>query len=265
MSKGERLKLVERSRRGKLRKVREGKVMRGSRPPYGFAYTEDGNGLVAKEPEIGVLRRIFEMIGVEGLTMGEVERWLNGDGIPSPMASDPHRGNSGLWHVPTIRDLVLSDLYRPLTFDEIAASEPVSATVLARLDPEKVYGLWTYGKRPQRRRERGEDGEPRDRYQMVPKPGEEWVAVLVPLSDAGLSRAHVDAARERISGNRRRPPSTVAGRFWQLSGGIVRCGECGSALSPKSRRRHSGKVDSWYTCRQKHYHGPRDCTHTRSY
>jgi site-specific DNA recombinase len=96
VSKGERLKMVERSRRGKIRKVREGRLMRGPRPPYGFTYTEDGTGLVVSEPQMGVVRRIFEMLGVEGLTIGEVERRLNGEGVSSPMADDPHQENSGL-------------------------------------------------------------------------------------------------------------------------------------------------------------------------
>ena len=153
----------------------------------------------------------------------------------------------------------------PLTVDEIASSGLVSASVLADLDSEEVYGLWTYGKRHQEMwRERDEDGEPRDRYRMVPKAKDEWLAVPIPLSGAGLSRANVDAARERISSNTRRPPSTSAGRFWQLSGGIVHCAECGSALSPKSRRRR-GKVEFWYLCRQRYGNGPRDCTHARMY
>jgi hypothetical protein len=242
-------------------------VVRGPRPPYGFAYTEDGNGLVVSEPEMGVMRRIFQMIGVEGQTIGGVQRRLNDEGIPSPMANDPHQNNSGMWGKPTVRNLVLNDLYRPLTVEEIAASTLVSATVLARLDSEQVYGLWTYGKRHQEMwRERSEEGEPRDRYETVPKPRDEWLAVPISLSDADLSRADVDAARECISSNTRRPPSTAAGRFWQLSGGIVRCRECGCVLSPKSRRRPSGKVDSWYTCRQRRTNGSTwDCPHTRMY
>src|SRR5215210_6422323 len=38
VSKGERLKIVERSRRGKLQKAREGKVIATRKPPYGFRY-----------------------------------------------------------------------------------------------------------------------------------------------------------------------------------------------------------------------------------
>jgi Recombinase zinc beta ribbon domain len=84
----------------------------------------------------------------------------------------------------------------------------------------------------------------------------------VDLSEAGLSRAQVDAARERISRNRRRPPSTVAQRFWELSGGMARCAVCDSALSPHTSRRPK-KTDCYYRCTQRYNSGPRDCTHTR--
>jgi site-specific DNA recombinase len=57
----------------------------------------------------------------------------------------------------------------------------------------------------------------------------------------------------------------MAERFWQLSGGIVFCKECGSVLSPKARRRPSGKLDAWYSCRRPYNDGPRVCTHRRSY
>jgi hypothetical protein len=138
--------------------------------------------------------------------------------------------------------------------------------VARALDPEEVYGLWTWGKNRQRKwRERGRDGAGHDRYEKAPRPMEEWLGVPIPLSTANLSRASADAAGERIVGNTRRPPSTMAERFWQLSGGIVFCKECGSVLSPKARRRPSGKLDAWYSCRRPYNDGSRVCTHRRSY
>jgi site-specific DNA recombinase len=266
LAKFERAKTVERSRRGKIKKVREGKLMRGPRPPYGFRYAENGPGLVVEPSKMRVVRRIFEMLGAEGLTMGEVQRRLNDEGTPSPMANDPHQENSGLWHKTTIRELVLNPLYKPLTYSEVRSSGLVSPEVANALDPEEVYGLWTWGRYHQRKwRERGGDNVGHNRYEKVPRPKEEWLGVPIPLSTANLSRANVDAAGERISGNTRRPPSTMAERFWQLSGGIVYCKECGGVLSPKAQRRPSGKVDTWYLCRRPYNGGPTECTHRRLY
>jgi site-specific DNA recombinase len=244
LAKFERAKTVERSRRGKNKKVREGKLVRGPCPPYGFRYATDGQGLVVEPSKMRVVRRIFEMLGVEGLTMGEVQRQLNDEGIKSPMADDPRQANSGLWHKTTIRKLVLNRLYKPLSLKEVSASGLISPEVVRTLDPEEVYGLWVWGKR---------------------RRNEEWLGVPIPLSNAKLSRGNVDAAAERISGNTRRPPSTMAARFWQLAGGIVYCKECGSVLSPKAQRRPSGNVDTWYLCRRPYNGGPRECTHRRCY
>jgi site-specific DNA recombinase len=240
--------------------------MRGPRPPYGFRYTDEGSGLAVEPSKMRVVCRIFEMVGAEGLTMGEVQRRLNGEGIPSPMANDPYQENSGQWHKTTIRGLVLNPLYKPLTHSEVSTSGLVSPEVARAMDPEEVFGLWTWGKNRQWTwRERGEDGGGRDRYEKAPRPKEEWLGVPIPLSTANLSRANVDAAGERISGNTRRPPSTMAERFWQLSGGIAYCKECGGVFSPKAQRRPSGKVDTWYLCRRPYNGGSRGCTHRRLY
>ncbi len=60
----------------------------------------------------------------------------------------------------------------------------------------------------------------------VPVPKEKWVAVPVP--DAGVSKAWVDGAREALKKNER--SSSNSERFWELSGGIVRCGCCDWAM-----------------------------------
>lgn len=242
LAKFERAKTAERSRRGKVRKVAEGKLMRGSRAPYGFDYDEDGAGLVVNEEQMRVVRRIVEMLAVEGESLGGVVRRLHAGGVPSP--------TSDFWYKSTLKKLITKDLYRPLTRDEVAALVPeglISEEVACSLDPERVYGLWVFG------------GERTERKMAVP----------VPLAEGSLAppRALVDAARERLAANgRRRPPSVQGERFWQLSGGIVRCGSCGSVLSPKSRRRPT-YTDFWYMCRQRRHHNgaARNCPHRTMY
>src|SRR5687768_14372788 len=66
LAKYERAKMVERSRRGKLRKAREGKVVATRKPPYGFRYNEARDGLVVYEPEMVVVEKIFRL-AAEGL------------------------------------------------------------------------------------------------------------------------------------------------------------------------------------------------------
>ncbi len=257
VAKGELLKTAERTRRGLARKIREGKVIRGRRPPMGFAYADGGDRLIPSEPEMDAVRLIFSMIGARGATMGEAARALRDRGIKPP--------GGGNWHRPTIRRVVLSPLYRPLTACEAAGSGLLSPEAASGLDPDKTYGLWTFNtKRRKKWKERGPDGEIRSRYSVQPRPREEWQAVAVDLSGSGLSRAHVDAARESIRGNTRRPASTASERFWQLSGGVARCGVCGSALSPHTTSRAGGRKAPYYRCFQRYNSGPRDCTNTKT-
>jgi site-specific DNA recombinase len=65
----ERAKIAERSRRGKLRKAREGKVIAGPLSDYGFLYNERRDNYVVDEETMPVVRRIFEMIGAEGQSL----------------------------------------------------------------------------------------------------------------------------------------------------------------------------------------------------
>lgn len=70
VAKGEMLKTAERTRRSLSRKIREGKVIRGRRPPMGFAYADGGDRLVPSEPEMGAVRLILSMVGVRGARWG---------------------------------------------------------------------------------------------------------------------------------------------------------------------------------------------------
>lgn len=62
----ERAKIAERTRRGKMRKAREGKVVATRKPPYGFRYNETRDGLVAYEPEM-----LVEDIPARGGRLGD--------------------------------------------------------------------------------------------------------------------------------------------------------------------------------------------------
>src|ERR671914_2787782 len=73
LAKYERAKIAERARRGKLRKAREGKMLRTSRPDYGFDYNRTRDNYVVDEEKMQVVRRIFRMIGAEGDALNGVK------------------------------------------------------------------------------------------------------------------------------------------------------------------------------------------------
>ena len=70
----ERLKIAERSRRGKLRKAREGKIIAPRTPRYGFRLNAARDAYEVYEPEMEIVRRIFRMVGAEGRSPGSLAR-----------------------------------------------------------------------------------------------------------------------------------------------------------------------------------------------
>jgi site-specific DNA recombinase len=245
LAKYEKAKIAERTRRAKLRKAREGKVIAGraasyGRAAFGFKYNESRDGFILDEERNLIVRRMFYMAGVEGSPIYAIKRALDADGVPTPT------GKSG-WAPQVIRGYLLSDLYKPHTFEEIR--ELVSPEVAATLDRKKRYGVWWWGRSRMNRRQVSETGPEgrryRYRYKTTERPKEEWIAVPVP--DSGIPREWVDAAKERVQNNRR--TSNAGRRSWELSGGVLRCAECGRAMTAQTRPKPSrGRVYFYYRC-----------------
>jgi site-specific DNA recombinase len=138
--------------------------------------------------------------------------------------------------------------------------------VAAGLDREKLYGIWWYNRLRVRTRQVSEPSENGRRYRrearFTVKPKEEWVAVPVPY--AGIPREVVDAARAAIKDNR--VPSKARRRFWELSGGILRCAECSHTTANHSVRANSGThYHHYYYCRNHHKHGDAECMHRKNH
>lgn len=85
VSRQERLKFMERSRRGTFQKVREGKVLGSGVAKYGFAYVLDEAGkrigLRVEDEAIGVVRRILRMLA-DGESVNAVRKTLDEAGVP---------------------------------------------------------------------------------------------------------------------------------------------------------------------------------------
>jgi hypothetical protein len=79
---------------------------------------------------------------------------------------------------------------------------------------------------------------------------DEWIAV--PIPNAGIPLEWVEAARAMLA--ECRSPSRVDGRFWELSGALMRCGECGRAMEAMvktARKKSGGKyIFCYYRCRE---------------
>jgi hypothetical protein len=174
--------------------------------------------LRGNESEIEVVRRVFYMVGGEGESLRAVAKKLERDGLPTPKRAKH-------WNRSFFRGCISDDVYRPHTFEEVKAT--VTPEVAARLDPNKNYGLWLFNRLGHKVRQVSEPFGNGCRYRKAHdwyhKPKEEWIAVPVP--DSGMPRDLIEAARAAIEGNRR--PARAGRRFWELTGGIAHCGECG--------------------------------------
>ncbi|MGF1470291.1 MAG: recombinase family protein [Rubrobacteraceae bacterium] len=257
LAKFERAKIAERSRRGKLQKARQGKIVAGPRPNYGFQYNDTRDNYVVDEETMWIIRRIFRMIGVEGQSMRAVRMAFDREEIKPP------RG--GRWWSPKyIRDVIREDAYRPHSFEEI--EQFVTPEVAARLDPHNEYGIWWFNRRRQEFKQVSEIGpngrKYRRRVKMTDKPRSEWVAVPVPNS--GIPREWIDAAREAIKDNM--APSANDDRVWELSGRILQCQECGNSMVTHTTVGHwNGKEYRYhyYRCPNHRNRGFEACSHNK--
>src|SRR5919107_878927 len=247
----ERLKIAERSRRGKLRKAREGKVIATKRSHYGFRYNTSRDGYEVDEETMAVVKRIFRMVGTEGAAIRAVKRAFELEGLPTPQGKD-------IWGQLFIRMAIRDDTYRPHSHEEIqrlVAKGQMSAEVASRLDPEKCYGIWWFNRRRTKTYQEAVNGPDGKRYKrrvkITPRPEEEWIAVPVP--DSGIPREWIDLAREAIKDNVKF--SQNHNRPWVLSGGVARCAECGWALTTHTVRGAKSKhVNYYYRCSRAQVH-----------
>jgi site-specific DNA recombinase len=261
LAKYERAKMTERSRRGKLRKAREGKVIAGRMARYGsacygFALNDAHDALIVDEEKMAVVRLVFRMVGVEGQPINAAKRTLDASGVPTPTGKPR-------WSVSTLRDIIFNDVYRPHSFEEVRPL--VSPEVAAQLYSQQNYGLWKWGTTRHIRSQVSEVGPNgtrvyREQHKSVARPEEEWV--YVPVPDSGVPCEWVDAARDAIRDNRKH--SNAGRRFWELSGGLLRCGECSRAMHPHTTVR-TNKRFFYYCCKAKYKKGVDYCMASRTH
>src|SRR5215210_3130665 len=259
LAKFERAKTAERTRRGKLRRAREGKVIAGHTPPYGFVYNEARDNLVPDEGQMRVAQRILrELAG--GASVFGISQALMREGVPAPRSGDN-------WNHAAIRRVALSDLYARHTTDELRGM--VSAEVAARLDPDDEYGIWYFNTKRTTRSyvsRVGPNGkEYAERQRTRAKPKEEWIAVPVPPGEGhGVPRGTVDAARETMRSRARHYRETS--RVWELAGGVFYCVHCDRRMSFANVKRKNGKRTAYYRCQGHRRNGHKEgCPNGRHY
>jgi site-specific DNA recombinase len=99
LAKFQQAQIARNTRRGKLQKARQGKILRNSQAHYGFKHDETGEAYVVDEEKMAVVRRIFRMVA-EGRSLNSIKRTLELEGMPAP-GGGRYWGGSCLWTRPS--------------------------------------------------------------------------------------------------------------------------------------------------------------------
>ena len=214
----ERAQILERSRRGKRHRAQAGEVSVMSGAPYGYRYIRKTDEAPAAytvfEAEARVVRRVYEMYTMEGLSIGEITRRINAEGIPTRKAS-------ARWERSTVWAILRNSAYRG--FACFGKTRVSSRTRVLR--PLRRRGVITPSTTAGHER-----------------PREEWIEIPVPalVSEDRFARAQELLQENKIRSRRRTiEPSVVQG--------LVSCQKCGYAFSRVSTRTSARKIH-YYKC-----------------
>jgi site-specific DNA recombinase len=225
ISEYERAKIMERSRRGKRHGAQVGKVSVLSGAPYGYRYVtkQDGDGEARFEivwEEARVVRQVFEWVGRDRCSIGEVSRRLQAAGSRT-------RTGKTVWDRGTIHDMLKNPAYKGEAAFGKTAIEPL---------------------RPRLRAQRGRPLQPKRPYSHHAVPAEQWMSIPVPaLVDADL----FDSVAEQLQENQAHARVGQRGARYLLQG-LLTCACCGYAyygkqISPSARKHHERSY-AYYRC-----------------
>jgi len=173
----------ERITRGKHARIKHGKVLIGSRPPYGYDY-DNGNLVINKEEEM-IVKQIYKWT-LEGLSSRKITRLLTER------------------KVPTKADKIQS----MRKHNKFAQWGKTSVTKI--LKNETYTGVWYYGKRKWVK----VDGKKRQVY----RPRDEWMSVEVPTI---IDKDIFEQAQKIMSSNKVRSKRNTKRNY--LLRGMIKC------------------------------------------
>jgi len=210
----ERTKIVERNRRGKLWRARQGAVVSGV-VPYGYRKVAASDGLPARlvvfEEEAAVVRRVFDWHVTDQLSVRAIAIRLIEAAIASP------RGRQ-IWSTSTLDRMLRQPAYAGTLYYNRRVELPESA----RVPPHSP------GHRPIRSQ----------------RPEEEWIGVAVPAIVDLETWTRSQALHQR---NARFSPRHVGAERYLLRY-LVRCGECGQGRSSGGKVQANGTEQRYYRC-----------------
>jgi site-specific DNA recombinase len=215
----ERAQILERTRRGKRHKARQGLVNVLSAAPYGYRYVKAGEGVPARylvhEEEAEVVGQVFEWYTTQGETIAGIVRRLNDAQIST-------RTGQGRWERSTMWGMLKNPAYKGT-----ACFGKTKAT------PRK--------KRTRKLRQRG--GIPPRSSSSGDVCRDQWIEIPVPPL---VDQETFEWAQQRLEQNKKQASRRTAKP--SLLQSLLVCDQCGYALYRTSTRTKAGKKIYYYRC-----------------
>ena len=202
----EREKMIERSRRGKLHKAKQGCVSVLSGAPYGYVYMAAGESGEARydihPPEAAIVRRVFKLYVNEGLSIGAIARALSADDIPT-------RRGAPQWE----RSVVWGMLRNPAYTGQAAYRKTQAVTRQRPTKQANDHGFYPKHVHSSSRQ----------------RPRDEWLMIAVPQI---ISPRLFERTARRLELNKKHAPRNNK-RYEYLLSGLLRCQSCGYSIYGK--------------------------------
>jgi len=215
----ERAQILERSRRGKRHRAKQGEVSVLSGAPYGYRYVRKAEEQAAYyeviEAEAQVVHQVYDLYTVSGLSIGAIARRLNERSVPT-------RKGAARW---------------------------CRSTIWAMLRNPAYQGMACFGKTQLAARQRTNNRALRQRNGLPTRvsanhelPRDQWIEIPVP---ALVDEEAFALAQERLQSNKKHASRrTIDPSILQ---GLVHCRHCGYALYRTSTRSSARKI-YYYRC-----------------
>ena len=214
----ERAQILERSRRGKRHRARQGEVSVLSGAPFGYRFIRKTDHSAAyyqiDEEQARIVRWMFELYTVQGLSIGAIARLLNEQAIPTCK-------RRGRWERSTVWGMLRNPAYKG----------------------QACFGKTTLAPRQRITRPiRMRGGIATRNSASHEQPRGDWITIAVPPI---VSEETFALAQERLESNKTHAPRrTVTPSVVQ---GLVSCAKCGYALYRTSTR-SSARAIHYYRC-----------------
>jgi site-specific DNA recombinase len=214
----ERAQILERSRRGKRYRARQGQVSVLSGAPYGYCYIRKTDDAAAYyqvvEEEAEVVRLVYHQYTVEHLSIGAITRLLNKQGVPT-------RKRISRWERSTVWAMLRNPAYKGTAcFGKTEIKPRQRVTRPLRMRGGVVSRNSAHHERPR----------------------DEWIEVPVP---AIVTEETFALAAELLTSNKVHAPRRTIEP--SISQGMVSCSKCGYGLYRTSTRSSAQNIH-YYRC-----------------